>query len=112
MGTQIKPRPCVAMKFTASAVTSLKFGFQGYSEPRKIDKIPAREFPHPIHRACLVLESNDEMHRVVAHFIRALPWLEIKGAETTVAAPRGIKFWVQIEHAFALRVDDAQVRIT
>ena len=59
-----------------------------------------------------MLESNDEMHRVVAHFTRALSWLEIKGADTTVAAPFGIKFWIQIEDAFALQIDDAQVGIT
>jgi hypothetical protein len=59
-----------------------------------------------------VLESNDEMHCVVADFVRRLPRLEIKRAEITVAASGGIQFWVQIKDAFAFQIDDAQVGIT
>jgi hypothetical protein len=116
------------------AVAPLEFGLQFDGKPRKIDKIPSREFPRCIVATALclraliipriasterggyiarrTLESNNEMHRVVAHFIRRLLGLEIKRAETAVAASGGVKLWVQIEHAFALQVSDAQIRIT
>src|SRR6266513_2932344 len=59
-----------------------------------------------------MLKSNDEMHGVVAYFIRRLLRLEIKCAETAVTTAGGVKLRVQIEHAFALQIGDAQIRIT
>ncbi len=98
-------------------VAPLKFGLQFDGKPRKIDQIPSREFPRRVRRprcsfAWHMLKSNDEMHRVVANFIRRLLRLEIKRAETAVAASGGVKLRVQIEHAFVLQNGDAQIRIT
>ena len=59
-----------------------------------------------------MLKSNDEMHRVIAHFIGRLLRLEIKCAETAVAVSGDRKLRVQIEHALALQIDDAQIRIS
>src|SRR6478609_1936437 len=78
------------------AVASLKFGLQFDGKPRKIDKIPAREFPCRVRRrrcslVWRMLKSNDEMHGVIAHFVRRLLRLEIKRAETAVATPGGVK---------------------
>jgi hypothetical protein len=115
------------------AVAPLEFGLQFDGKPRKIEQIPSREFPHRVvatalcRRALIIprsastergyialrmLKPNDEMHRAVAHFIGRLLGLEIKRAETAVTASGGVKLWVQIEHAFALQVSDAQIRIT
>ena len=41
-----------------------------------------------------MLKSNDEMHCVMTHLIRRLLGLEIKRAETAVAASGGIKLQV------------------
>src|SRR6478609_2436111 len=81
------------------AVASLKFGLQFDGKPRKIDKIPSREFPRRVRRtrsgfARRMLKSNDEMHCVIAHFIRRLLRLEIKRAETAVTASGGVKLWI------------------
>ena len=99
------------------AVAPLEFGLQFDGKPRKIDKIPSHKFPRRVRRtrcsfAWRMLKSNDEMHCVIAHFVRRLLRLEIKCAETAVAASRSIKLRVQIEHAFALQIGDAQIRIT
>src|SRR5262245_48761631 len=99
------------------AIAPLEFGLQFDGKPRKIDKIPSREFPRRVRRtrgsfARRMCKSNDEMHCIVAHFVRRLLWLEIKSAETAVAASGGIKLRVQIEHAFALQIGNAQIRIT
>src|SRR5207245_9570121 len=98
------------------AVAYLNLCFRFYLELGKVDKFPAREFPHRSRRdrftSRFVLEANDEMHRVIAHFVGRCFRLEIKRAETAVAAPRRIKFWVQIKYALALQIDYAQVGIT
>src|SRR6476660_5288788 len=78
------------------AVAPLEFGLQLHGKPRKIDKIPSREFPRGVRgtRSSFtrrMLKSNDEMHCVVAHFIRRLLRLEIKRAETAVTASGGVK---------------------
>src|SRR5580765_291365 len=89
------------------AVAPLKFGLQFDGKTRKIDKIPAREFPCRVRRTRSsftrrMLKSNHEMHGVIAHFIRRLLRLEIKRAEPAVTASGGVKLRIQIKHAFAL----------
>ena len=98
-------------------VAALKFGFQFDGEPRKINKVPSREFPNRIRRAqpgftWQMLKFHHDVHRVVARFDRGFFWLEIERPETAVAAPDSVKFWVQIEDALALQIYDAQVGIT
>ena len=78
------------------AIASLKFGLQFDGKPRKIDKIPSREVPRRFRRSrCSfvrrMLKSNDEMHRVVANFIRRFLRLEIKRAETAVTTAGDVK---------------------
>src|SRR6266487_1224506 len=99
------------------AVTRLKFGLQLDGKPRKIDQVPSDEFPCAVWRTCSsfawrVLKPDHKMHRVIAHFIRRFLRLEIKRPKTAVAASGSVKLRVQIEHAFALQIGDAQIRIT
>ena len=57
-------------------------------------------------------EADDEMYCVVAHLVGGFLWLEIKRAETAVAASRGVKFWVEIKDALAVDIDYSQIGIT
>src|SRR5205823_2285606 len=86
---------------------------QFHLELRKIDEIPSREFP-PRTRftSSLMCEADDEMHCVVAHLVRRFLRLEIKRAETAVAACGGVKFWVDIKDALAVDIDYSQIGIT
>src|SRR6478736_7439250 len=83
------------------AVAPLEFGLQFDGKPRKIDKIPSREFPRRVRstRSSFtrrMLKSNDEMHCVVAHFVRRLLRFEIKRAETAVTTSSGVELRVQV----------------
>ena len=57
-------------------------------------------------------EADDEMHCVVAHLVRRFLRLEIKRAETALAACGGVKFWVDIKDALAVDIDYSQIGIT
>jgi hypothetical protein len=59
-----------------------------------------------------MLKSNDEMHGVIAHFVGRLLRLEIRSAKTAVTTSSGVELRVQIEHAFALQIGEAEIWIT
>ena len=92
-------------------VTLLKFGFQFHFELAEIDEIPAREFPCALFPSGLVFEPNDQVHSVIAHFIRSHFWFEIECAEAPVTTPGKIKLWIEIEHPLARYIDNAQIGI-
>src|SRR5262249_53377458 len=103
---------CLRSVYVADA--PLEFGLQFDGKLRKIDEIPSRELPNRLRRSpstfircsfarrtCragavrrLVFKSNDEMHCIVAHFVRRLLRFEIKSAETAIAVSGGIKLRV------------------
>src|SRR5881398_786013 len=66
-------------------IASLKFGFEFHFEPREIDKVPAGELPTCIFSTWLMLKTHNEMHRIIAHFVRRDFWLEIERAKAAIA---------------------------
>src|SRR5438046_2509264 len=98
IGTQIKPRPCVAMKLTASGVTF----------SAAITKSPS--FSRSA--SWFMLKTDDEMYRVVAHLVRRFFRLEIERPETAVAASGSVKLWIEVKDAVALQIHYPQIGIT
>src|SRR5207245_642370 len=70
------------------------------------------KFQRPFFFARLVLKSDDEMDGVITHLVRRDFWFEIKRAKAAVATSDSVKFWIEIEHALAHKIDDSQVGIT
>ena len=59
-----------------------------------------------------MLKADDEVHRVLAHFIGRDLRFEIESAKRTVPAPYGIKFWIEIINAMRFLIDQLQVGVT
>src|SRR4051812_48020356 len=59
-----------------------------------------------------MLESNNEMDGIVTHLVSRAFRLEIERAEAAVSAARGVKFRIQVEHALARYIDNAEIGIT
>src|SRR5262249_1248882 len=93
------------------AVAPLKFSFQFHLEPRQIDQVPVCKFPGAIVLRSFGFKSTNTMHSIIANFISGDCWLEIKRAETAIAAPGKVKLWVEIEHPAARNMDNAQIGI-
>src|SRR5882724_2697690 len=65
-----------------------------------------------IGRWFLMLKADNEVHRVLAHFIGRDLRFEIESAKRTVPAPYGIKFWIEIINAMRFLIDQLQVGVT
>jgi hypothetical protein len=66
---------------------------------------PNGEFPMAVGRWFLMLKADDEVHRVLAHFVGRDLRLEIESTKRTVPAPCGIKFWIEIINAMRFLID-------
>jgi hypothetical protein len=71
----------------------------------EVDEVPTGEFPMAVGRWFLMLKTDDEMHRVLAHFVGRDLGLEIKSAKRTVAAPDRVKFGIEIINAMRWMID-------
>ena len=78
----------------------------------EVDQIPTGEFPMAVGRWFLMLKADDEVHRVLPHFISRDLRLEIESAKGTVPAPYGIKFWIEIINAMRFLIDQLQVGVS
>src|SRR6266487_1505456 len=77
----------------------------------EVDQIPTCEFPMAVGRWFLMLKTDDEMHRVLAHFVsRSLA--RNKSAKRAVPARYGIKFWIEIINAMRFLIDQLQVGVS
>ena len=66
------------------AIAALEFCFQSHFEMREIDHIPARKIPVPAAFRRL-LQTYDEMTRIIAHFVRTDFRLHINRPQTPVS---------------------------
>ena len=93
------------------AVAALELGLEFHFELGKIDQVPAGKSPPGVPFSRLVLEADNEMDRVVAHFVGRELRFEIKCAERVISTSYRVKFRIEIEDALARKVDDPQVGI-
>ena len=77
----------------------------------QIHQVPSGKIPTPSVFGRM-LEADDQMHRIVGHFVGRDLWLEVKRAETALAAAGGIELWVEVKNALARCLDDSQIRVT
>src|SRR2546428_1691876 len=78
---------------------------------RKVHQLPTQEFPNAFLSA-VMLDSNNEMVRVIVDLIRLLLRFEIKRAKGTFPTAPLVKFRIDVEHAPGRFVFQAQIRIT
>src|SRR6266536_1494495 len=78
----------------------------------EVDQIPRGEFPMAVGRWFLMLKADDEVRRVLPHFISRDLRLEIESAKGTVPAPYGITFWIEIINAMRFLIDQLQVGVS
>jgi hypothetical protein len=53
-------------------------------------------------------EAHDQMHRIIVHFVSRFFRLEVKRAETAVAASGGVQFLIEIKDALAPQINYAR----
>lgn len=58
-----------------------------------------------------MLEANNEMNRVIAHFVGREFRFEIKCAERAISTSYRVKFRIETEDALARKIDNPQVGI-
>jgi hypothetical protein len=58
-----------------------------------------------------MFDADNEMNRVIAHFICRDFWLEIECPESAVTASPDVQFWIQIKNTLARKIDNPQVRV-
>src|SRR5437762_3953016 len=63
-------------------------------------------------RGLFMLKADNEMHRILSHFISCDLGLEIKSAERTLPAPYCVEFWIEIVNTVRLLLDQLQIGIT
>src|SRR3954467_5019621 len=59
-----------------------------------------------------VLKTEDEMNRVIAHFVGRDFRFEIESAEAALATANRVQLWIEVVNALSRSVDQAQVRVT
>jgi len=84
--------------FVDIAVAALEFSFEADCEVGEIDQVPAGEIPAAI-RFRRVLEADEEVDGVFAHFVRRDPGFEVERAEAAVAAAGGVELGIEIDDA-------------
>jgi hypothetical protein len=93
------------------AVAALELGLEFHFELTKIDQVPKGKSPPGVPFPRLVLEADNEMTRVVAHFVDREFRFEMKCAERAITTSHRVKFRIDIEDALAGKIDNPQVGI-
>src|SRR5205823_363552 len=115
----IPSRSRIALRFPARshdrfrlihvAIARFKFRLQLYSEMIEVDQFPSQETPSVL--IPIVLDPDDQMMRVVIHFIRFVFRLEIKSPEAAGATSLCVKLRIEITNTPRLFIDKPQVGV-